>query len=82
MDELTVDPVGYRDAVFRHIGLDARECTIEPGFNRKAKELKIEIPDEYRELLRDYFAEEYERLSPFVDRTRVDWPTPQVRLPA
>lgn len=88
MDELRLDPIGYRRAVFAHIGLNADECTIEAGYNRKTTERKTTMPDHYWDFLLEYFGEEYERLAPFVDRRRIAWPPrrrnapPQIELDA
>jgi hypothetical protein len=74
MDELRVDPVGYRRAVFAYIGLNADECAVEAGYNRKTNERKTAMPDHYWDFLLDYFGEEYEKLAPFVDRRKIAWP--------
>jgi hypothetical protein len=63
MDDLIADPIGYRRAVFAHIGLNGDECTIEAGFNKKSKESKAPMPEAFRNYLVEYFGNEDENLS-------------------
>lgn len=70
MEDMRDDAVEYRRAVFAFIGLDADECRIEAGYNKKEGNAKVPMPSEHRTVLLEYFDREYERLQPYIAQSR------------
>jgi LPS sulfotransferase NodH len=80
LDDLFVDAVAYRRAVFAHIGLNGDECPHDADYKRKADDAKAIIPEGHRKFLLDYLGAEYEALKQLIDNPAVkSWPLQPAR---
>jgi len=74
-DDLRHDPAGLRSRILTFLGADPDlpSGDLEPGFNRKSKSAKLELTDELRDTLVQYFADEIRTCADTLGGRAVEW---------